>query len=311
LFGDAFIEGSIIDPARPIIDQFPAHMTYDECQQQLCSVGLTSVPCWIRPAYTLSNGQKFRAEVAIRVAVQSDLSIIDEWTSVVDRTVAKVMSHSIQKFARKSNRKIILLSCHADVIDWLQPDWIIDCNTDQFTCRRELPRVRTEKLRFNVRQCNKLFWKMFSKYHYLSSDEPPGESTCFGLFESETNAIVGFIAYSAYIPGNRSTRHSNRLVIHPDYCGIGLGHLLSNATAKEMTRRGFRVFAKNSSKPRHVALSKDKKWKLKDSKFKTREVACQVDRKIRQNVRWCSWEYIEPPRIPRQLENEGNDDDKN
>ena len=61
----------------------------------------------------------------------------DEWTSVVDRNVAAVMSHSLQKKARRENKKIVLLSCHYDVLDWLNPDWVIDCNEQKFIDRRK------------------------------------------------------------------------------------------------------------------------------------------------------------------------------
>ena len=58
-------------------------------------MGLSQVPCWVRPAFTLSNGQQARAKIALTLADNKDLAVIDEWTSVVDRTVAKVMSHAV------------------------------------------------------------------------------------------------------------------------------------------------------------------------------------------------------------------------
>lgn len=62
----------------------------------------------------------------------NELIVIDEWTSVVDRTVAKVMSHCLRKFVNKNSKRAIILSCHADVIEWLKPDWMIDCNRQEF-----------------------------------------------------------------------------------------------------------------------------------------------------------------------------------
>ena len=50
--------------------------------------------------------------------------LIDEYTSVVDRDVAKAMSNAVQKYIRRTNKKIILASCHYDIMEWLQPDWI-------------------------------------------------------------------------------------------------------------------------------------------------------------------------------------------
>ncbi len=131
IFGDDF-DKPILDPDIPIIDQFNEKYTYEDCSNMLCAAGLSQVPCWIRPAKTLSNGQKARAEIALRLSNDDEIIVIDEFTSVVDRTIAKIMSHTVQKIARIKNRKIILLSCHYDIIDWLQPDWIIDCNKQEY-----------------------------------------------------------------------------------------------------------------------------------------------------------------------------------
>lgn len=57
IFGEDCLE-TVLDQEKPIIDQFPDKYSYDECASLLSGVGLTSVPCWIRPAKTLSNGQK-------------------------------------------------------------------------------------------------------------------------------------------------------------------------------------------------------------------------------------------------------------
>lgn len=136
IFGeDCFDE--ILDLSKPVIDQFPESYSYDECAVMLSGVGLTAVVCWIRPAYTLSNGQRARAETALQMANDKNNIVIDEWTSVVDRTVAGVMSHCVQKYARKVDKQIILCSCHYDVADWLLPDWVIDCNKQSYTDYRD------------------------------------------------------------------------------------------------------------------------------------------------------------------------------
>lgn len=130
LFGEDIFK-STMSPDTPIIEQFSEQFTYDQCASMLNGIGLTSVPCWIRPVHTLSNGQQARAEAALLMS-QEGLTVIDEWTSVVDRTVAKAMSHCVQKHARRADKQIILLSCHEDIIEWVNPDWLIDCNTQQF-----------------------------------------------------------------------------------------------------------------------------------------------------------------------------------
>ena len=46
-----------LDLLQPVIEQSPSSMSYEDCSDILNGIGLTSVPCWIRPAATLSNGQ--------------------------------------------------------------------------------------------------------------------------------------------------------------------------------------------------------------------------------------------------------------
>lgn len=132
MFGDDCFK-IVLDDSKPIINQFPEQYSYTECANLLNGIGLNSVPCWVRPVKTLSNGQRARAEAALLMVQNDEIVVIDEWTSVVDRTVAKAMSHCVQKFARKFNKKIILLSCHNDIIEWVNPDWVIDCNKQEFS----------------------------------------------------------------------------------------------------------------------------------------------------------------------------------
>jgi len=126
-----------LDLSKPVIEQFPDDLSYEDCAALLSGVGLTSVPCWIRPAHTLSNGQRARAEAALAMVADEEITVLDEWTSVVDRTVAKAMSHCVQKHARKQKKKIVLVSCHYDIADWVQPDWVIDCNHQTYQNLRD------------------------------------------------------------------------------------------------------------------------------------------------------------------------------
>lgn len=106
LFGNDVFDCNI-DEDRPIIDQLPESLSYEECAKMLTAIGLNSVPCWIRPYKTLSNGQQARAQAAYLMSdVKKEIVCIDEWTSVVDRTVAKAMSVCVDKFARKYKKRL-------------------------------------------------------------------------------------------------------------------------------------------------------------------------------------------------------------
>lgn len=277
VWGDeCFVE--LLDPDLPIIDQFPPSWGYDDCAAALSGVGLTHVPCWIRPARTLSNGQRARAEAALQLARMRDDNgtvIIDEWTSVVDRTVAKVMSHCIAKHARRHDRRVVLCSCHYDVIEWLNPDWIIDCNQQSFINRRSLCRSyeRSERLEFTVRAVERATWHAFSRYHYLSDRLPGGYIRTFGLFHGDEQ--IGFQCLANYVPHRRGTKmqlHSNRTVIHPDYAGLGLGILLINATCAIAAREGFDPRAKFSSLPIYRSMKQQPCWRFDGTERKHKTV---------------------------------------
>jgi energy-coupling factor transporter ATP-binding protein EcfA2 len=267
---EAFKE--ILNPSLPVIEQFPESLSYDECAAMLCGVGLTAVPCWIRPAYTLSNGQKARAECALQMAREdSNVIVIDEWTSVVDRTVAKVMSHCIQKHARKTGKTVVLLSCHYDVLDWLNPDWIIDANKQAYTNRRLLWQdfKRIEQLQFDIREADKSTWRYFSRYHYLNEKLAGGKQLFYGLWDG--NNQIGFLAFTNYVPHRKDRLqkmqlHFNRLVIHPDYCGFGLGIHFLNKCSKLVADLNYEVCGKFSSAPVFNALKANKAWKMVDMK---------------------------------------------
>lgn len=290
-----------LDPELPVIEQFPKAMSYDECASVLAGVGLTSVPCWIRPVKTLSNGQKARAEAALAMCADETKEIvIDEWTSVVDRTVAKVMSHCVQKQARRAGKRIVLLSCHYDVIEWLNPDWIIDCNKQSFTDRRLLPekeRQRKEKLEFSIREIGRESWPYFSKYHYLSERFPGGEIYLYGLFEGKTQ--IGFQCFANYVArrkGNKVIFHSNRTVIHPDYAGLGLGILLINESSRLLkAKMNVKIMAAFSSTPIYKAMKKQSCWRFLGSKTivgKQPRTLISATKSLRSNITQFSFEYI-------------------
>ena len=279
-----------------VIDQFPKNFDYDMRAKQLNAIGLSQIPCWIKPLGLLSNGQQERAKIALALANNAG-NIFDEWTSVVDRNVAAVMSHTVQKFARKNNKSIILISCHNDVIDWLDPDWIIDCDESVFVDRRMLVGgERKKKMCFSIREVNKNTWHQFSKYHYLSDKNAGGLGFYYGLFIDEKQ--IGYQAFSEYTPWSDKTKkrilHFNRTVIHPDYVGFGLGMMLINKTSKMIAEKGYIVMGKFSSIPVFKAMNKDKKWRLSNSGFMTAKSGDGMKRKssFRKKVKWWSFIYI-------------------
>ena len=117
----------------PIIENFNSKLTMENITFALGSVGFNSVPYWLKCFSVLSNGEKSRVELA-RMALEKDLVVYDEFTSLVDRDVAKSMSNSVNKLFKKLNKKLVAVTCHYDVIGWLKPDWVYNTDEKVFFC---------------------------------------------------------------------------------------------------------------------------------------------------------------------------------
>jgi energy-coupling factor transporter ATP-binding protein EcfA2 len=123
-----------------IIDNFKEDLSMKDITYALGSVGFNSVPYWLKPFSVLSNGEKSRVELA-RMSLEKDLIVYDEFTSLVDRDVAKSMANSVQKLFRKLDKQLVAVTCHHDVLEWLNPDWVYDTDEKRFY----LPKLSEKK----------------------------------------------------------------------------------------------------------------------------------------------------------------------
>lgn len=126
LFSDAYIE-HFDYTAQSVIDDMPK-CSVNEISKMFYAVGFGSVPSWLKPYSVLSNGEKMRVDLA-RALLEKDFVCFDEFTSVVDRQVAQTACIAVNKAVKRLEKKFIAVSCHYDILDWLQPDWVFDTNT--------------------------------------------------------------------------------------------------------------------------------------------------------------------------------------
>src|SRR5204863_2808518 len=101
---------------RSVLDGFPVDVPIKELIELLSSVGFSSPPAWLRPYHVLSTGQQFRVTLAwLLAAAPSDrLVVCDEYTSVVDRTVAQIGSAAVAKTVRRRGQRFVAVTCHED-----------------------------------------------------------------------------------------------------------------------------------------------------------------------------------------------------
>jgi GNAT superfamily N-acetyltransferase len=225
------------------------------------AVGFSSPPSWVKPYHVLSGGEQFRCDLARALAVGScQLSVVDcqkasdnrplttdnrqlttplvafdEFTSVVDRNVARIGSAAVAKAIRQGRIacRFVAVTCHYDVTEWLAPDWVIDMASSTFD-RRCLQRPPIE---LEVFRCRRAAWRLFARHHYLSGALNPTARCFLGLWRNEP---VSFCATLAMI-GRKGHRRISRIVTLPDYQGIGIGMAMTEAVAQIHRGEGFRV----------------------------------------------------------------------
>lgn len=108
----------------------------EDASVRLSAVGLNSMPVWCRPRNVLSIGEGFRADLALNIESNK---IFDEFTSTIDRNVAKSTCNSIQRYIRDNElQNVVFCSCHNDYIPFLKPDIVIDLDEEKvYDCRGE------------------------------------------------------------------------------------------------------------------------------------------------------------------------------
>ena len=93
------------------------------------------------------------------------------------------------------------------------------------------------------------------------NSELPTCSQCFGLYDE--NDIVGFCAVLHQPHGvNKRIKRCCRLVVLPDYQGIGLGTKLLNCVAEYYHSLNYDFSIVTSAKNMIYALNKSDKWTL-------------------------------------------------
>jgi len=257
VFGDKLDDHWIWPRDQSILDGFPASMDGRDVTRILNSVGLSSPPSWLRPYHVLSTGEKFRCNLARALCAESELVAVDEFTSVVDRTVARIGSHCLSRSMRQQRarcKRFVAISCHYDIIDWLAPDWLLDMQTGKL----ERGRLRRRpQLQLYIHRCRSNIWPMFSKHHYLSGKLNPS-AQCF--LATINNRPVAFCAVIANAGHKRSFRIS-RIVTLPDFQGMGIGGSVCDWVGSYFTAAGKRLSISTSHPCVVGRMHRSKLWR--------------------------------------------------
>ncbi|MCL1922173.1 MAG: ABC transporter ATP-binding protein, partial [Kiritimatiellaeota bacterium] len=200
---------------KPIIDCIAPGGDFNAVTGALAAVGLGDVPAWLRPFRRLSNGERFRAGLARLVAEAPPFAVVDEFTSVIDRQIARVGSLAFGKAWRRTGGKCVLLSCHYDIIDWLQPDWVYDTTKGEFAGRSLR---RPPPIALDIHRTGGAWWPLFEPHHYLKIPRMIAARYYVGFAGGQP---VCHVAVSPRL--EIGAMRACRLVVMPEWQGAGLG----------------------------------------------------------------------------------------
>ncbi len=292
---------------RSIVDGFPEGLSIKDITGTLSSVGFSSPPSWVRPFQFLSTGEQFRATVVRALLDPAPLVVLDEFTSVVDRTVAQIGSAAVAKAVRRTQKQIVCVTCHYDVEEWLCPDWTIEMPDGKFAWRS----LRRPSIQLEIRRVRPSAWKLFKDHHYLNRNLHKA-ARCFVAYWNGQP-----VAFTSVIHSMPASFREHRTVCLPDFQGVGIGNALSEYVAGVM--RAKKKYTSTTSNPamiRHRMQSKN--WKLirkpamarpetnaKNSKdHKIRKMSKALNKSHATNRLTASFEYI-GPKFPEDLQRFG------
>lgn len=242
-YGKAFYEGGRGWPKdKAVVDGF-GEVDIRDITHCLTAVGFSSPPSWVKPYHVLSNGERFRCDLARALLAGGKLVAYDEFTSVVDRTVAKIGSAAVSKAIRKGkiNRQFVAVTCHYDIVEWLEPDWVLD----MATCQLARSQLRRPSIRLEIAPVHRSAWPLFRRHHYLSTVLSIA-AKCFVAFWEDVP-----VAFSAWVHRMSGTCRSgdmreHRTVVMPDFQGIGIGNRVSEFCASIVAGIGGRSYSTTS-----------------------------------------------------------------
>lgn len=253
LFAEGFCQPKY--KAKSVIDDFPKEAETKEVFSVLSSVGFSSPPSWLKPYEVLSNGEKMRVDLAMAILQKKEIILFDEYTSVVDREVAQIGSLAVQKAVRRAGKKFIAVTCHYDVLNWLEPDWVFNTDTMEYQYTRG--RLRRPEINLEIYE-HKGCWPMFSKYHYLNHDHVKNAREFICLYNGKPVSFVSFIHFPS--AKYKTMVKGHRLVTLPDYQGIGIAKQFLNIVAKELSKTNEFVGFTSSLNGFAQSFMRNKEW---------------------------------------------------
>jgi len=103
---------------------------------------------------------------------------------------------------------------------------------------------------------------MFRRYHYLDAHIHLGAKCFIAEYENKPIAFIAVLSFPH--PIVRNFRRVHRLVVLPDYQGIGVGSKLLDFIGDYYLKKGYRYIITTSAPSLMNSLNRNPNWKLKN-----------------------------------------------
>jgi GNAT superfamily N-acetyltransferase len=247
----------------------------------------------LRPFDVLSTGEQFRVTIARALCENPErMIVVDEFTSVIDRTVAQIGSAAIAKTVRRRNQHFVAVTCHEDVVPWLQPDWIYTTADNKFAWRLVQPRPQIDLV---INRAPNAAWKYFAHHHYLTASLNPTAACFVAFYRDMPVAFDAWLPFFGKLKTEQHARRGHRTVCLPDFQGVGIGNALFSYCASLWSGLGYRAFS-NTGHPAEIAHRiRSRNWRMTRAPGRTAKGHASIDKTRATNRFTASFEYIGAP----------------
>lgn len=229
---------------RAIVDNLAAD-SFEEASSALVSVGMNAQTRWLRPYSALSQGERFRCDLAqALLTTRGEPTVVDEYAATVDRATRTAASIALRKAldSGRFRKRVVAIAHEWDEVRYLEPDWTLDMRTGTLTRGR----LRRGPIRLEARECQRVLWDRFKTFHYLTGSLNRA-SRCFACVVERFGADDGtdagteddpreptIAAFAAILQseGRRGRKRVHRLVVLPEFQGIGIGGAFLDSLGK-------------------------------------------------------------------------------
>ncbi|CAE8691586.1 unnamed protein product [Polarella glacialis] len=178
--------------------------------REFCGAACLDLSIAMRPYCMLSSGEQARAQVArLLDAAAQDVEnggssaaprsekrplLLEEFTSLVDRAVAKRMAVSVRALVAARQLKVVAVSCHSDFVGALRPDWLFECNTSRLLRFEDQRRSRLKAAWAAAAQAADVLHNLQQQLAALASPSPESALLLHGFFSAPFRAGAAELA---------------------------------------------------------------------------------------------------------------------